>query len=563
MTANKLSNFIGYFLIGSIAFVLFFSFQGASQTLLCPDSFYHAKMASFLAEGNLIKDFPWLPYTTLSHSYANHHFLYHWLLVPFFLIFPPLIGIKVATLFFTTLTIIIFYWFLKKFEIKLPFFWTFLLLTSSVFLTRLNLAKAPAAIIPILLFGLYALFKRKYILLIIVSFAYVWFYGTWPIIIVMTIIYCFANAIKKTINRWEDIKNKLGVRNQESRIQKIRYSLSVVCCSFKSLFAKENIELISACLLGTACGLIINPYFPENIYFYWMQIVKIGLQNYQNILPVGAEWLPYNPINLVFDNFLIFFSWIIGSAWFFFSAKKTKNLSFSGQPVKTFALFLISVLFFFYTVKSRRNIDYFIPLAVLSGAFSLNNLIVGLPWKLYFNRFKKNRENLRFNLMVGLTSLAILTLIIFSIFSVYKNIWIMKKNAFTEGANFNQLEGVANSLKETASPGEIIFHSSWGEFPSLFYHNHQNAYISGLDPTFAYIENKPLYWLWFNITTGKQKNNLAETIGNNFKSRFVFIGSDYKKIKPNFEENEKFEKTYEDKSGTIYKIIDKIYFENY
>lgn len=556
-------NFLGYFFIGLIAFMLFFILQTANKTLLCPDSFYHAKIASFLAEGKLIKNFPWLPYTILSHSYIDHHFLYHFSLIPFVKLFEPLEGIKIATLFFATLTIIVFYWFLKKFKIKLPFLWTFLLLTSSVFLTRLNLAKVPAAALPILLFGLYALFKRKYILLIVISFIYVWLYNTWPILLVAVIIYCLANALKKTIDDWPKIflnSKHQGPNFKQSQIsnnQSLKHLKFRIWNLFGILglfFTKENICLVLSCLLGIICGLILNPYFPQNLYFDWIHIVQIGLKNYQNILPVGVEWYPYEPATFIFDNLLIFLPWLIALSWFVFSFKKKDNQLFKDQPLETWALFFLSVLFFIYTVKSRRNVDYSIPLTVLFSAFSLNNLLINLPWRSYFDEFKKLQKNFSFNLITAILGLSVLILAVFSLFSLSKNIWLAKKQEFAGGANFNKFEGVAKFLKENTKAGEIIFHSSWDEFPALFYHNDQNVYIAGLDPTFSYVENKPLYWLWQNIVTTKQKNNLARTLKQNFQSNYILIKADYKELKKSLEESGDFKKIYEDKDALLYKI---------
>jgi len=568
----------GYFFIFFFSFLLFLSFQTAGQTLLCPDSFYHAKMASFLAEGKLIKNFPWLPYTILAKNYSDHHFLYHLILIPFVLFLNPLWGIKIATLFFATLTMIIFYWFLKKFKVRGAFVWTMLLLTSSVFLTRLNLAKLPAAALPVLFFGLYALFKKKYLLLTIISFIYVWLYNTWPILLVAVITYCLASALKKVIDNWPKICLNLKhpapsfgqhrisnnpetevpakvktAKRFEFRIRNLFRNWKLGFEILKLFFTKENIWLILTCLLGVIAGLVINPYFPQNLYFDWVHIVKIGLRNYQNLLPVGIEWYPYNPIHLILNNPFILIPWLISLGWFLVSFKKRNDSLIFGQKTENICLFVLSFLFFIYTIKSRRNVDYFIPLAVLFTAFSFNNLFSNFPWKDYFSELKKINI-FPYNLMNAFLVFSLLIIFLFSGFSIFKIVWQAKKQEFAGGANFNHFQGAANFLKKTAESGEIIFHSSWDEFPMLFYHNDKNYYIAGLDPTFFYEENKSLYWLWFNIVIGKQKKHLAEAIKNNFKASYVFIQENHKAMKNNFAEDKNFEMVYEDKEGSIYKI---------
>lgn len=530
----------GYFFIFLISILLFLSIQTAAKTLLDPDSFYHAKMADFLAQGNLVKDFPWLPFTIFSHSYIDHHFLYHLLLIPFVKIWSPLWGIKMATVFFATSTIIIFYWFLKRFKIKFPFFWTFLLLTCSVFLTRINLDKVPAAAIPILLLSLYTLFKKKYVGLAIMSFAYVWLYNTWPILLVTVLIYCFSSALKKTLEKTNS-----------------SYWLSIVSYGLKSFFAKENICLIFFCLLGIAGGLVLNPYFPQNIYFDWVHIVQIGLKNYQNILPVGAEWYPYQPFRLITDNVLIILPWMIALAWFVVSFKKNKRENqFFGQTKTGLTLFIISIFFFIYTIKSKRNIDYFIPLAVLFTAFSFNQLLTSLPWKSYFQNFIFVNKNMAHRLITALLSFLILILVIFSAISIIKNVWLAKKNEFSGGSSFNRFENAATFLKENSQPGEIVFHSSWDEFPFLFYHNDKNYYTAGLDPTFSYAENKALYWLWYNIITGQQTKNLNLDIKNYFNARLILVKESFKELKNNLDKEKSLKLIYQDKEVYIYRSGD-------
>lgn len=542
MKLNKpisIKSFLGYFFLFFITFLFFLAIQTAGKTLNCPDSFYHAKMVSFLSQGKIIKNFVWLPYTILGENYIDHHFLYHILVIPFSLIFSPLFGIKMATLFFATLAIIIFYWFLKKFKIKIPLVWTLLLFTSSTFLTRLNLAKVPATALIVLIFGLYTLFKRKHFLLGLISFIYVWLYNTWPILYVTVILYCLSYAFKKIINHWNSFKDwKLKIKN-----------------FLKYLFEKENLKIFFSSFFGIVLGLIINPYFPKNLYFDWVHIIKIGLKNYQNILSVGAEWHPYDPLDLIFGNLFIFIPWLISIGWFFVSFKKS-SLPFSGQRTKTLTLFIISSLFFIYTIKSRRNIEYFVPLAILFTSFSFNHLFSNFSWHTYLNEFKKMKE-FPFNLISLILICLFSTFFIFSGLFLYERVWLGKIKEFSGGLSFDKFKKLSLFLKENTQEGEIIFHSSWDEFPMLFYHNDKNYYIAGLDPTFFYEKSKPLYWLWFNIITGKQKKNLAKTIKENFKARYIFVRSDHKMMNKNFEEDKDFEKIYEDDDGYLYKLKEK------
>jgi hypothetical protein len=71
-----------------------------------------------------------------------------------------------------------------------------------------------------------------------------------------------------------------------------------------------------------------------------------------------------------------------------------------------------------------------------------------------------------------------------------------------------------------------------------------------------YEKNKPLYWIWQNITKGKQKENLSSVIKEIFKSKYVFVRTDHEEMKKNLEKDKNFEKIYQDEDGIVYKIKD-------
>jgi len=522
-----------------------------------------------LSQGILIKNFVWLPYTILADSYSNHHFLYHLILVPFAHFFDPLFSVKIATLIFATLFLVLFYWLLKRFKIKFAFFYAFLVLTVPAFLTRINLAKAPSIALIFLFLGFYALFKRRYFLLAIVSFFYVWLYNTWPILLAATIIHCFSSAFKKLIDHWQEIQQKIKnrkekIKNKNKKQKNISTFLSLYFCSFifyflylvRCFLKKDNLKLLSVCFLGIIAGLVINPYFPQNLYFNWVHIVKIGLKNYQNILPVGAEWYPFEPISLIQSSPFIFLLWFFALAWFLVSFKKNVSHPYFSQKKEALTFFILSILFFIYTIKSRRNIEYFVPFAILFTAFSFNKLFLRFNWQEYFAPLK-NWLKFPFNLisliLVGLISI----IFVFALSYFSEKVWLAKRNEFKGGASFDQFKKVSQFLKEKTSVGEIIFHSSWDEFPALFYHNEKNYYIAGLDPTFMYEKNKSLYWVWYNIVRGKQKKYLAETIKENFQAQYVFVRIERKEMIENLSLDKNFEKIYEDEEGRVYKIKDE------
>ena len=104
---------LSYFLVFFLASVLFLYFH-SNATFADPDSYYHTKIALLIRDTGIVQDFPWLQFTVLKEYYIDHHFLYHVLLVPFVTFFPPLVGMKVATLVFASAAITMFFWLLRS-----------------------------------------------------------------------------------------------------------------------------------------------------------------------------------------------------------------------------------------------------------------------------------------------------------------------------------------------------------------------------------------------------------------------------------------------------------------
>ena len=543
MTNRQLSK---YFFLFVISFLLFSYFQ-YPPTFPDPDSFYHAKMAVLIRDQGIVRNFPWLQFTVLKDYYIDHHFLYHVLLVPFVSFLDPMAGIKLATATFAALLILIFYWFLEKFKIKGAFFYSLLLLVSSPFIFRVNLAKASSVSIIVLLIGLYFIFNKKYWRLALLSFIYVWTYGGWPLILVLTLFYIISDSIIKTLHPLDRgiINYKLGVKKL---IENCKLKIENF---FHAVFAKPNLKLLAACLGGLTAGVIINPYFPKNLFFYWHQIIKIAVINYQDKIGVGAEWYPYGLGDLIANSSFVFILLAIASATLFinfieqFTLRK-KNLNTDGdEKTKIFTLSFLTIFFLLLTLRSRRNAEYFIPLAVLLGAFALNQPfpLIGDYW-LSFKTWWQRKKILA-------SALCLYFLFIIP-FTAGRNLWSIEK-LFASGYPTIKYKGASEWLKNNTPEGAVIFHNDWDDFPPLFYYNTHNRYIAGLDPTFMYDYNRDLYKKWVDITTGRQ-DKISEIVSRDFGAEYVFVDKDHIALENNLKRDGNFKMVYKDDEGKIYQL---------
>jgi len=501
-----------YILVFIISLGLFI-YLNFNATFADPDSFYHAKMALVIRDQGMITEFPWLSATTLKYNYIDHHFLYHLILIPFVSLLDPLVGLKIANIIFATLFMVVFFWFLKQLKVRGAFWYTLFLITISPFIFRLNLAKAQPLVLILLFLSLYFLFNRRYLSLLFTSFCYVWLYAGWPLIIVLAAIYLVISWFKnKHQSGWRLFKN----------------------CNRQ--IVRQNLTLFFCIITGTAAGLFFSPYFAKNIYFYWQQTFKIAVVNYQSLIGVGGEWYPYLLPDLLKAAPLFFILFTTALFLFIISIKR--------QTAVSWAFVVFSFLFFFLTLKSRRNVEYFIPVAVC---------FCGLAITSYFNTLR----NRIFKPKIPGISVSILFFVLFITVAIFYRGIIEVKNSFAAGFSFEKFSEPAVWLKENTPPGSIVFHSDWDEFPFLFYNNSHNYYLVGLDPTFMYEYDQELHRRWVAITTGESNKDLYQTIKMIFGAQYVFVDlNSNSAFDRNLANNFYFVPVFENSEARIYQVLD-------
>ncbi|HLA26060.1 MAG TPA: hypothetical protein VJ028_02780 [Patescibacteria group bacterium] len=533
---NSHHSILQYLLIILAAYFLFFWLQ-SSPVLSDPDSFYHAKIGQILANGKILHEFPWLQFTTLKDNFTDHHFLYHIFLIPFVSLFPdPLAGLKFSVVVIGALVFTVIFWFLKSNKVPFSFALTLILLAAGPYLFRANLAKAPILSLAVLIVGLQLMFRKKYISLFFLSFFYVWLYGGWMLLGGAAFIFVAINALVSRFRFRSSYRNTVSSNDFDRLTKTYNHTSGETVKLFTA-----NAKLLGVVILGILAGLIINPYFPDNIAFTWQQAVKIGLINYQNIIGVGGEWYPYKIFDLIGGLNIIFVVLVLSVIAFIASLPK--------QTSQSITIFILTVIFFALTLKSKRNIEYFTPFAILFSGFALRDALAAWNFKLK-NILEFISGGLIQKLAVGLIAAYFAIMIPLSAVKEISN----TKRDLSGGAPFTQFKKLGSWLKANTPKGSIVLHSDWDESPVLFYQNDWNYYIVGLDPTFMYEYNKDLYWKWVNITTGKGVDDMTEVIKNELRVQYVLATSDHQDMDKLFKNNEDFEKMYEDEEGKIYKF---------
>jgi hypothetical protein len=505
---NKITDFVkkhpwlSEVVVFAIMLVLYLPLQIGSKGFADPDSFYHLKMAELIAAHGPLRNFIWMPFTTLANSFADQHFLYHLALIPFIKLFGPLLGMKLATAVMAALAIAALAWSLRYVGIR--FAATFALAAGIMnpLAFRIGLSKASALGVAFLIVGLALAAKKRTWPLAVVAFFYVWTHGSWPALVglgtVAIIIVCWENSLRATCHA-------------------LRAPLAFLWS-------------------GAIAGIIINPFFPQNLKFYWEQIVQIAVINYQGKIGVGAEWYPYLPLRLAHDLPLLCL--MAFAAIIIFPIVITQcEENDRPEPLRlAMALSFCAGAFLVLTLRSQRHVEYFVPLAVAAVA----------AWFSEF-RIANFKTLLRQNAVVAMLAAAVA----FSLIAVYAGTGLARaKKDLAGNYSFTLYEKAAEYLKTHAAPDEIVVNADWDDMPPLFFRDDGNRYIMGLDPTFMYRANPKRYWDYVNFTLGKSTDPVG--VMKELDSRYVLADRVHNELDTMLGRSPRFTRVYEDKESEIY-----------
>lgn len=519
---NKIPPKAVYLIVFAIAFVLFFVLQ-YSHTLADPDSYYHAKMALLMKNQLVIKEFPWLgEFTVLGEAYTNQHYLYHVFLIPFVTFFNPIAGLKLATIILASLFLVVFYWLLKKIKIRFPLAFTLMLLTMNPLVFRLSLAKAPSVSLIILFIGIYFIINKRWKELALLSFIYVWAYGGFTLIVLASGLFLMVDLTANVfIKVW-----------RSGRLTRIGW--------LNLLFPWPVWRMFMAAIVGVIAGIVINPYFPQNLDYYRYQLFEIGVKNYGQIIGVGSEWYSYEPLSLISATVFLSIALVIAAAIMFIKIRK--------QTRREAFFLLLTLIFLALTVKSRRYVEYYVPAGCLFSFAVIGTYLKSIKLREYWKTF------LEFYFRKKIIVSIIIIYFLVSIPTVIVHHFLNERRDLVNGIPFTRFQAASNWLTKHSDAGDIVFHSSWDEFPVLFYHNDKNYYIGGLDQTFMYLHNSDLHKKWVDITTGSLTQGIYQIIKDDFRARYVLSSQKHRQFKKTLEDTVGFRKVYEDAEAVIYQV---------
>lgn len=496
-----------------------------------PDTFYHARVAELIRVQGPVHDFPWLAKTVFADSYVDHHFLYHVLLIPFLMIArTPEQAMQISVFAFGTFVVLGGLFLLRRLRVgTLAFVAPILFLISNPLVFRLNLAKAPAISLVTLFFGTYAALKRRPIFLGFISFVYVWLYDGWVILPVLVSCVVLSNLFLAT----KKIRTAL-------RFEKLRIAIR----------ESDAVLLLGSTFLGIALGHFINPYFPENFHFEWLHIVRIGLAGFQKQIGVGAEWYPYGwELFAITSSTIFVFAFGLISFFSAFMRSKETGVPLDRSRVRdTLALYFFASIAMVFAMRSKRNVEYFVPFAVLAGISALDLAMKAQFWKTFW----KDGEVIDKKWRIGFAVFVVYLVSMMGIIAV-RDLEAVRKD-FDGGISATRYAGISAWLDAHTPQDSLIFHDEWDSFPQFFLHSTHNRWMVGLDPAFWYVKDPAHFDEWVQMTRGKITDDMASRVKNDFGASYVLIDTKHPDMKKAFDEEKNAVLLYSDADGYVYGI---------
>lgn len=485
-------------------FLLFFLgmalIQFATPDMPDNDGFYHIKLAWLMRTEGLKPDFVFLPLSILNErEFYDHHFLFHVALIPF--TFGDLrIGAKWAAVTFASLAFLAVWYLFHRQRVPFAWLWGLALLgISDAFLYRMSITRAQSLSLAVLALAYAWLLEGKHRHLAILAFVYVWMYDAFPLLLALAVLHFLAVAL--TERRFE----------------------------FRPLLYISG---------GIVLGMIINPYFPDNLIF-----------SYHHMLPkltdatsvrVGNEWYPYDTKQLLDNSLPALIAFASGTLALGLSGRKMDSRSALGL--------FVSLLFGLMLFQARRFVEYFPPFALIFAAFA---------WAPLFNPEPAtdkpaNPPQIRFasilraDFPVILLSLAVALSIARSVFPA---------RAAIDGSKPYGLYANASAWLENHTPaGSRVFQTDWDDFPRLFFYNTHNTYLVGLDPTYLQLYDSDLYDLWVEITQGDVENP-SHIIATTFASRYIHTDLNHGDFLQIAAEDPGLKEVYRDDQAVIFEVL--------
>ncbi len=461
--------------------------QSATPSIIGIDGYYHVRVAALMREHGPRLEFPWLQLTILNHErYADHHYLFHALQVPFTL-GDARTGAKMASVLFATLGLYISYLFLAHNQVRFPVLWVIAMLAASqTFLWRQSMARPQGLFLALMILGTWAALSRRPVLLIPIGWAAAWLFDGFPFILAMP----FA-AVAALLVLWLVSRSSAELRSQWQPMAGDLRPALLAC---------------GAATLGIGLGLVTHPYFPRHLEFAMLHLLPKAQVGIELNVRVGGEWYPFPANTFPARVGPSMAMCLIGLLPPIYQLWRRQLPDWRGVALGGLAIGFLGM-----TIRSQRIIEYLPPFAAIFCAWSWARPGLVLPgW------------NTPRAASVTRWVVPLLCLIVAA--GLLWNVDRARQEA-RSAPDWEMPRAAASWLAANTPPGSRVFFPGFDDFPRLFYWNTHNTYLLGLDPTYMTLYDPRLFTLWRQVSLGRVTGP-SETIKSVFGADYVFTEND-------------------------------------
>lgn len=482
-----------YWALGAVSVGLVLSWLQFSTPSVCCgefDGYYHIRWSRLLWEGlrhGHLPAFTWLPLTTLNPSrYADQHFLYHILLIPFTWFGDLRLGAKLGTLLFAGAAVLSLYWLILRYRIRYPLLWLLALLACGwSFYLRLSMTRASSISIVFIVAGIVLLLERKYAWLAPAAFLYVWTYNLFVMLGVLVVIWAVVILWSERRIEWRPI-----------------------------LWTG----------LGTVAGFVIHPYFPRNAKLFFEHLAaKSGASAAQTV--VGFEWYSLSAWQFLDCALVASAAMVVGYIAFGSALAASPDRLRLQRPL----LFLLfSSFLMLITLRFARFMEYWPPFAILFAAFTLENL--WLPKSVSASPEKQEADLLSPYPSDGFSWRILGLVVVLLIAALVYNLRTTRTNIVMASKGANHYQAATDWMRGNIPPDALIYDVNWSDFPKLFFYDTSHRYVSGLDPIYLLDQHPEISQLTDRLSMRAEKDPAA-AIWTQFAAidpsgaQYIFVGS--------------------------------------
>lgn len=461
---------------GILVIIAVFCWLQFSTPAICGDfdGYYHIKWSQLLWEGLRHGKFPptfeWLPLTTLNPAdYADQHFLFHLLLIPFISVGGDLqLAAKIAAAFFGAAALCSVYWLIWRYRICYPLLWLLALLGCSwIFIYRMDMTKAESLSLLFLVLGTVLLLERKFIWLLPTAFLFAWAYN-------LFVLLGLEVALWVVVLWWS-----------ERRLH------------WKPLLWTG---------LGMVMGFIINPYFPRNLHLFLEHfIAKVGPIS----ADVGLEWYSLGSWDFLKASLLAAPATVVGFIAFGYVLSLSRGDRVRAQRPLYFLL--LSTALLLMAMHSKRFMEYWPPFAILFAAFTLQQALTAArhdaPDPLAVESGAGAAPSRKGKAVSKIFDLAPLALGLAAVCSY--NLHFVQAVTRSAASDPDVYATGAGWLRTHVPPGTLIYDLNFSDFPKLFFYDSLHTYVSGLDPQYLRNLHPELEELNLRLRAQQERNPAA------------------------------------------------------